>query len=108
MKRSAAMARAAMILSAVGLALSCTGLGFIFSSLALILAMLSKGGTDQFDNQGKAAVLLSALSLILSLAFTAAAFLFSIYLYGGWDKLMESARILSETGQYSLPQNFPQ
>ena len=84
------MALASMILGIIAIVTSgCIYLAIICGSLAIILALLSRGGRMDFCTQAKAGLISGVVGLILTIIIYVTAFAFILQQYGGIDGLMQ-------------------
>lgn len=88
--RSAGMEVASLVMGIVGIALSCCIYpAFIFGSLAVIFALLSRGGERKIGGSGRAGLILGILALACGVLFLLYG-IFTIYVqFGGVEGYLE-------------------
>ncbi len=104
-KRSIGMAIAAMVMGIAGLAMSCCIYpAIIFGSLAIIFALLSRGGEMTMNTYAKAGLILGIISIVFGIAL----FIYSLYTifvqFGGIEGYMEYLEELLE--QMGYPSSY--
>ena len=88
--RSAGMAVASLVMGILGIALSCCIYpAFIFGSLAVIFALLSRGGEMKPGGKGKIGLSLGVLALIFGVLFLLYGILTIYVQFGGIEGYME-------------------
>lgn len=88
--RSAGMAVASLVMGIVGIALSCCIYpAFVFGSLAILFALLSRGGERKTDGYGKAGLVLGALALVCGALFLVYGILSIYSQFGGFEEYLE-------------------
>ena len=108
--RSAGMSLASMVMGILGLVMSCCVYPVIvFGSLAIIFALLSRGGEMSMNSYARAGMILGIVGLVFGIALL----LYSLYTlmieFGGIEGYMEHIEeLLEELGypDYSNPYNF--
>ena len=109
-KRSSSMAIASLVLGIAGLVMSCCIYpAIIFGSLAILFALLSRGGELHMNSYGKAGLVLGIISIICGiLIFTYSVFTLMAE-FGGLDgylqyieELMEEINSPSSSGPYDF------
>ncbi|MEY8390283.1 DUF4190 domain-containing protein [Lachnospiraceae bacterium] len=104
-KRSSSMAIASMVLGIAGLVMSCCIYpAIIFGSLAIIFALLSRGGEMTTNGYGKAGLILGIISIICGILFL----IYGLYIlfarFGGMEGYLEYIEDLMEQSGY--PNNY--
>lgn len=107
-KRSAGMAVASLVLGIVSVVLSCCVYpGFIFGSLAVILALLSRGGERSLNGYSIAGLVLGIIGIaagIFMLIYSMVAFFITI---GGWEGyLNEIQRVIEQMPAEGYPNRY--
>ncbi len=88
-KRSAGMAVASLVMGIVGIALSCCIYpAFVFGSLAVIFALLSRGGERKTGGYGQAGLILGILALVCGLLFLIYGILAIYAEFGGFEEYL--------------------
>lgn len=89
-KRSSGLATASIVMGIIALATSCCIYSAIVAgALAIIFALLSKGGEMTMDGKGKAGLILGIAGLVLTIIIYAIAFTWMIHNYGSIDKFLD-------------------
>ena len=107
-KRSASMAIASMVIGIAGMVMSCCIYpAIIFGSLALLLAILSRGGEMTFINYAKAGIILGILAIVCGILFLTVS-LITIYVeFGGFEGYMQYIEeMLEEMGYPDSYQSY--
>lgn len=107
-KRSASMAIASMVIGIAGMVMSCCIYpAIIFGSLALLLAILSRGGKMTFSNYAKAGIILGILAIVCGILFLTIS-LITIYVeFGGFEGYMQYIEeMLEEMGYPDSYQSY--
>ena len=107
-KRSASMAIASMVIGIAGMVMSCCIYpAIIFGSLALLLAILSRGGEMTFSNYSKAGIILGILAIVCGILFLTIS-LITIYVeFGGFEGYMQYIEeMLEEMGYPDSYQSY--
>ncbi len=104
-KRSASMAIASMVLAIAGLVMGCCIYpAIIFGSLAIILALLSRGGEMSTSGYAKAGLILGIISIIFGILFLCYGLFTIIVQFGGFEGYMEYIEEIMENMGY--PSNY--
>lgn len=97
-KRSEGMAIAAMVLGIIGTATGCcvyTGIGC--GALAIILALLSRGGEMTLSPKAKAGLWLGIAGIVLGIFIYVIYFIFTILQFGSFENYMnESMKLYND------------
>lgn len=107
-KRSASMAIASMVLGIAGMVMSCCIYpAIIFGSLALLLAVLSRGGEMTFSNYAKAGMILGIIAIVCGILFLTIS-LITIYVeFEGFEGYLEYIeKMLEEMGYPDSYQSY--
>lgn len=89
-KRSNSMATAALILGIIGIAIGCcVYTGIICGALAIIFALLSRGGEMTMDSKAKAGVVLGIIAIVISILLLVGALAMLIAQFGSIDNYMD-------------------
>ena len=107
-KRSASMAIASMVIGIAGMVMSCCIYpAIIFGSLALLLAILSRGAEMTFSNYAKAGIILGILAIVCGILFLTIS-LITIYVeFGGFEGYMQYIEeMLEEMGYPDSYQSY--
>lgn len=102
-----AMMSAAVILSTIAIATSCcVYASLICGALAIILALLSRGQQKKLPQQGRLAVTISVVAILVSVFVTVYMFVSVIHQYGSLENFMKeySALMESMTGTPLFPE----
>lgn len=88
-KRSTSMAIASLVMAISGLVMGCCVYpAIIFGSLAIILALLSRGGEMTTNSYAKAGLILGILAIVSGILFLAYS-IFTVYVqFGGFEGYM--------------------
>lgn len=70
---------------------SCCYLSLPFGALAIVLALLSRGGQMKMGNKAKLSIVLGIAGLIITIAFYTISFYLALEMYGGWEGLLREA-----------------
>ncbi len=90
-KRSEPMTAAAIVFSIVAICtICCVYSSIICGSLGIIFALLSKGGELTMSQNSKAALILSAIAIGLTVLLTAASFAAVILRFGSLDAFLKA------------------
>ncbi len=104
-KRSSSMAIASLVLGIAGLVMSCCIYpAIIFGSLAIILALLSRGGEMTTNGYGKAGLILGIIGIICGILFLAYGLFILFIQFGGPEGYLEYIEELLEESGY--PSNY--
>ncbi len=104
-KRSSSMAIASMVLGIAGLVLSCCIYpAIIFGSLAIIFALLSRGGEMTTNGFGKAGLILGVIAIICGILFLVYGLFILFVQFGGPEGYLEYIEDLMEQSGY--PNNY--
>ncbi|MCI5492938.1 MAG: hypothetical protein MR425_02275 [Lachnospiraceae bacterium] len=96
-KRSQGMAIAAIVMGIISIATSCCIYAAIVTgALAIIFALLSRGGEMKMDTKGKTGLILGILGLVITIALYGFTFVYMIHSLGSLDKLMEYSNQITE------------
>ena len=101
--RSAGMSVASLVMGILGLAMSCCVYPpIIFGSLAIIFALLSRGGELHMNSYGKAGLVLGSLGIICGILILAYSFFTLMAEFGGWEGYLRYIEeIMNEMGSPS-------
>ncbi|TGY96669.1 DUF4190 domain-containing protein [Petralouisia muris] len=84
--RSAGMSVAAMIMGILGLVMSCCVYpAIVFGSLAIIFALLSRGGEMHTNGYAKAGLILGIIGIVCGILFLMYSFFTLLVQFGGWE-----------------------
>jgi hypothetical protein len=84
--RSAGMSVAAMIMGILGLVMSCCVYpAIVFGSLAIIFALLSRGGEMHTNGYAKAGLILGIIGIVCGILFLTYSFFTLLVQFGGWE-----------------------
>lgn len=87
--RSAGMAIASLVMGIIGLVLGCCIYpAIIFGSLAIIFALLSRGGEMNMNGYAKAGLILGIIGIAAGILFFLFSFASLMIQYGGFDGYM--------------------
>lgn len=90
-KRSDAMEAAALVLGIISIATcSCLYTGIICGALAVMFALLSRGGQMRLSSRAKAALWLGIAGIAVTTALYAFAYMFAIHEYGSLEHLLRA------------------
>lgn len=90
-KRSAKMETAAMVLGIISLSTcSCLYASLVCGALAIILALLSRGGENTMGTHAKIGLALGIAGLVLTILFYAFAFAVAIETYGSLEGILRA------------------
>ena len=96
-KRSPSMAIASLILGIAGLAMSCSIYpAIIFGSLAIILALLSRGGEMTTSGYSKIGLILGIISIVCGILFLIYGLFILFVQFGGLEGYMQYIEDLME------------
>lgn len=99
------MAIASLVLGIAGLVMSCCIYpAIIFGSLAIILALLSRGGEMTTNGYGKAGLILGIIGIICGILFLAYGLFILFVQFGGPEGYLEYIEELLEKSGY--PSNY--
>lgn len=104
-KRSSSMALASLVMGIVGLVMSCCIYpAIIFGSLAIIFALLSRGGELTTNGYGKAGLILGIIAIVCGILFLAYGLFILFVQFGGIEGYLEYIEDLMEQSGY--PNNY--
>lgn len=104
-KRSSSMAIASMVLGIAGLVMSCCIYpAIIFGSLAIILALLSRGGEMTTNGYGKAGLILGIIGIVCGILFLIYGLFVLFVQFGGPEGYLQYLEELMEQSGY--PNNY--
>ncbi len=93
-----AMITVAVILSAIAVAASCCVYASLTcGALAIILALLSRGQQKKLSSQGRLAVIISVVAIIVSILVTVSMFVSVVHQYGSLENFIKEYSALMET-----------
>lgn len=100
--RSAGMSVASLVMGILGLALSCCVYpAIIFGSLAIIFALLSRGGEMQMNSYGKAGLVLGIIGMAVGVIFIFYSLMTILTQFGGFDGYINYIEdIMKDMGYY--------
>ena len=88
-KRSAGMETAAFVLGIVSLATcACIYTSVVCGALAIMFALLSKGGATSMSNRARYALILGLIGLIATIIMYTTTFAYAIHTYGSIENLL--------------------
>ena len=88
--RSAGMAVASLVMGSIGIVLSCCIYpAFVFGSLSIIFALLSRGGDRKTSGYGRIGLILGAIALVLGVLFLLYGILTIYVQFGGIEGYLE-------------------
>lgn len=100
-KRSASMAIASMVLAIAGLMMGCCIYpAIIFGSLAIILALLSRGGEMTTSGYAKTGLILGIIAIIFGILFFIYGLFTILVQYGGFEGYMNYIQEIMEDMGY--------
>lgn len=100
-KRSNSMAIASMALAIAGLVLSCCVYpAIIFGSLAIILALLSRGGEMTTNGYAKAGLIMGCIAIVFGIMFLIYSLIVVCIQFGGFEGYMNYIEELMEEMGY--------
>lgn len=109
-KRSTSMAIASMVLAIAGLVMGCCVYpAIIFGSLAIILALLSRGGEMTTNGYAKAGLILGCIAIVFGILFFIYSLITVLVQFGGFEGYMNYVeKLMEEMGypSYSNPYDF--
>lgn len=89
-KRSAGMETAAFVLGIVSLATcACIYTSVVCGALAIMFALLSKGGATSMSNRARYALILGLIGLISTIIMYTTTFAYAIHTYGSIENLLK-------------------
>ena len=89
-KRSAGMETAAFVLGIVSLATcACIYTSVVCGALAIMFALLSKGGATSMSNRARYALILGLIGLIATIIMYTTTFAYAIHTYGSIENLLK-------------------
>ena len=92
------MITVAVILSAIAVAASCCVYASLTcGALAIILALLSRGQQKKLSSQGRLAVIISVVAIIVSILVTVSMFVSVVHQYGSLENFIKEYSALMET-----------
>jgi hypothetical protein len=90
-RRSPSMETASLVLGIVAISTcSCIYISIVCGALAIIFALLSRGGETTMGSKAKIGLGLGIAGLVFTLVFYTAAFAFAYNYYGGLDGLLRT------------------
>ena len=96
-KRSAGFATASLVLGILSLVTCCCIYSALpFGALAIIFALLSRGGEMTMDSRGMTGLGLGIAGLVLTIVIFIIMFIYTVSFYGGFDAFMQSTNELAE------------
>lgn len=96
-KRSAGFATASLVLGILSLVTCCCIYSALpFGALAIIFALLSRGGEMTLDSRGMAGLGLGIAGLVLTIVIFIIMFIYTVSFYGGFDEFMQYTNELAE------------
>lgn len=105
-KRSTSMAIASMVLAIAGLVMGCCVYpAIIFGSLAIILALLSRGGEMTTNGYAKAGLILGCIAIVFGILFFIYGLITVLVQFGGFEGYMNYIEELMEDMGYPSYQN---
>lgn len=104
--RSAGMSVASLIMGIFGLIMSCCIYpAMIFGSLAIIFALLSRGGEMHTNSYAKAGLILGAIAIICGILFFIYSILTLLIQFGGIQGYLQSIEELIQNMEYPKSSN---
>jgi hypothetical protein len=96
-KRSAGFATASLVLGILSLVTCCCIYSALpFGALAIIFALLSRGGEMTMDSRGMTGLGLGIAGLVLTIVIFIIMFIYTVSFYGGFDAFMQYTNELAE------------
>lgn len=106
-KRSQSMAIASLALAIAGMVLGCCVYpAVIFGSLAIILALLSRGGEMTMSSYAKAGLILGIIAIVFGILFLIYSFIVVCIEFGGLEGYMNYVEDLMEKLGYPDPDSY--
>lgn len=95
--RSEGLATASLVMGILSLTTTCCLYAALpFGALAIIFALLSRGGEMRLDGKGTAGLALGIIGLVITVVIFILMFIYTIYYYGGFEEFMEYSNQLTE------------
>lgn len=96
-KRSAGFATASLVLGILSLVTCCCIYSALpFGALAIIFALLSRGGEMTMDSRGMTGLGLGIAGLVLTIVIFIIMFIYTVSFYGSFDAFMQYTNELAE------------
>ena len=96
-KRSAGFATASLVLGILSLVTCCCIYSALpFGALAIIFALLSRGGEMTMDSRGMTGLGLGISGIVLTIVIFIIMFIYTVSFYGGFDAFMQYTNELAE------------
>ena len=96
-KRSAGFSTASLVLGILSLVTCCCIYSALsFGALAIIFALLSRGGEMTMDTRGLTGLGLGIAGLVLGIVIFIFMFIYTVSMYGGFDAFMQYTNELAE------------
>lgn len=108
--RSAGMAVASLVMGIIGIVLSCCIYpAFVFGSLSIIFALLSRGGDRKTSGYGRIGLILGSVALVLGVLFLLYGILTIYVQFGGFEGYLEYLEeMLKGLGYPDAPASSPE